>query len=85
MQDSGVQMDFGVCSIKRKNGTTQERYIRKERKAEGKTPGISGSARTKEDSERSRGKECQGRRRYGLQAIESGPSLGNKINYSTVK
>lgn len=89
MQDSGVQMDFGVCSIKRKNGTTQERYIRKERKAEGKTPGISGSARTKEDSERyvrrSREKECQGRRRYGLQAMESGPSLGNKINYSTVK
>ena len=84
-----MKMDFGVCSIKRKNRTTQERYICKEQKAEGKTPGISGSARTKEDGERdvrrSREKECQGRRRCELQAMESGPSLGNKINYSTVK
>lgn len=84
-----METDFGVCSIKRKNRTTQEKYICKEQKAEGKMPGISESARTKEDGEsyvrRSREKERQGRRRYGLQAMESDPSLDNKINDSTVK
>ena len=57
-------MDFGVCSIKRKNRTTQERYICKEQKAEGKTPGISGSARTKEDGERYTGniRKCKDQR-----------------------
>lgn len=72
VQHSGVKLDFGICSMKRKNGTTQEKYICNEQKVEGKMLGISESARNKENAER-----CV--RRSKEKSVRGGKGMGFEL------